>query len=119
MTIRVLQEETALKPSWQFACKCPTSMMHMTGAKFSRGQSQALVALLLVVILGLCMVHFQADASEMGTQDPCLGLAVGLILVFALITFWQCSWIMTDPISVRYGTSLYPAFPPPKRSILL
>jgi hypothetical protein len=93
-------------------------MMHMTGPKLSRGQSQALVALLLVVVLGLCMVHLQADGSDMGPHDPCLSFAVGIILVFALVAFWHSSWVVLEPASTWYTISLYLSSPPPKRSLL-
>jgi len=94
-------------------------MMQALGARMSTRQSQALVAISLIVILGLCLLHLGVDGSDMGGQDPCLSLGAGLILVFALVAFWQSSWMVLEPLSTRYGASLYLTSPPPKRSLLL
>jgi len=97
----------------------PGDMMQALGARMSTRQSQALVAISLIVILGLCLLHLGVDGSDMGGQDPCLSLGAGLILVFALVAFWQSSWMVLEPLSTRYSASLYLTSPPPKRSLLL
>jgi hypothetical protein len=118
LRIRVLQIEVRCRNRLAISLQPPSDMMHSPGARMSTRQSQALVAIFLIVILGLCLLHFGVDGSDMGGQDPCLSLGAGLILVFALVAFWHSSWMILEPVSTRYATSLYLSSPPPKRSLL-
>lgn len=76
--------------------------------------------MLLLMVLGVCLIHFGADGSGMGmgAQDPCLSLGTGLILLFALVAFWHSGWVVLEPVTVPYATSLYLSSPPPKPSLL-
>jgi len=94
------------------------AVMRIAGAKVSRRRAEALLAMLLLVVLALCVVHFGAEGSSMGATDPCLSLGTGLILVFALVAFWHSSWVVLEPASTRYATPLHLSSPPPKRSLL-
>jgi hypothetical protein len=94
------------------------AVMRFTRLEVSRGHAQIFVAMLLLVVLGLCLAHFGADGSDMGAQDPCLTLGAGLISLFALVAFWHSSWVVLEPVTTRYANSPYLSSPPPKRSLL-
>jgi hypothetical protein len=94
------------------------AMGRLTAVSFSSGPTQVLVAMLLVVAIGLCLVHFEACGSDMGDHGLCANLGAVLLIVFTLSILGQASWAILDPAYSPYVTSVSPPSPPPKRSPL-
>ncbi len=106
--------------SWTLAADMQllAAMRRLTATSFSSGPTQVLVAMLLVVAIGLCLVHFEPCESDMGDHGLCANLGAVLLIVFTLSILGQVSWAILEPTCSPYMTPVYPSSPPPKRSPL-
>ncbi|HET7876656.1 MAG TPA: hypothetical protein VFN71_14130 [Methylomirabilota bacterium] len=77
---------------------------------------QVLLALLLIVAVGFCIVHLGASSMmDADAHDLCASLGTALLLAFTLVAVWVTGWLMVDPVPVRYAALLHRPFPPPER----